>query len=147
MTSRALWRSLVACWRVGRTESAGELRKLCAINSESRARDSRWTRRSATTSAFVRHMLSSPPLPHNHPATLTLSGLCTEQDNHEGVYTLSGAAANGAPIYRKEDNGYFSLYYDLDCNDSGRMPARWILDRQLPDASRDRDLDNDGRCS
>ena len=86
---------------------------------------------------------ASPQLTAN-PDTVLLSGICSRYDDYNGVYTLQGTTANGAPHYR-HTNGGRSIYYDLDCSNNGHA-ARWIIDQGFPDPTLSSDLDGDGAC-
>jgi len=79
--------------------------------------------------------------------TVELGGFCAFKGFLNGLtFKVKGVTASGAPYLKAIGDDQY-MYYDEDCDGSGEGTARWIIDSDLPNVSRTRDLDQDGACN
>eukprot|EP00445_Apocalathium_hangoei_P009864 CAMPEP_0203873546 /NCGR_PEP_ID=MMETSP0359-20131031/19806_1 /ASSEMBLY_ACC=CAM_ASM_000338 /TAXON_ID=268821 /ORGANISM="Scrippsiella Hangoei, Strain SHTV-5" /LENGTH=169 /DNA_ID=CAMNT_0050792247 /DNA_START=68 /DNA_END=573 /DNA_ORIENTATION=- len=84
---------------------------------------------------------------HGEPWMFTLTGACDVEGGIDGMsFVKQGNTLSGAPYYKAMHAEKY-IYYDPDCMGSTDGTARWIIDDDKPNVTRDRDLDADGACN
>jgi len=78
--------------------------------------------------------------------TMELCGICAFKGFLNGAkFKMQGVAANGSPYFKAIGDEQY-MYYDEDCDGSGKKAARWVIDPDPPNKDRMRDLDQDFDC-